>query len=271
MNSKAATGSFWDHLDELRNILLKMTLVVVFCGILAFIFKEQLFNIVFAPKNDDFFTYKWLETIGGFFSENRGDGFAVDIINTGLSQQFIIHMKTAFCFGVLCASPYILYQLFGFISPALYDNERKYAVRLVSSGYLLFMVGVLIGYFLIFPLTFRFLGTYQVSDDVTNMISLDSYMSTLILICLALGVVFEMPVICWLFAKMGLINSSFMKNYRRHSIVAILIIAAVITPTSDVFTLLAVSLPMYLLYEASIIIVKVTRKTSDTQSELTSA
>ena len=260
MNKPLETGTFWDHLDELRNVLLKIAFVAVLCGIIAFIFKDFIFQIVFAPKNDDFITYKWLESLGGIFSGNSHEGFAVSLINTGLAQQFVVHMKTALCFGVLCASPYILYQIFRFVSPALYEDERKYAVRIAGSGYIMFITGVLIGYFLIFPLTFRFLGTYQVSDEVTNMISLDSYMSTLALISFSLGVVFELPVVSWLFAKMGFLNSSFMKNYRKHSIVAILVVAAVITPTSDVFTLLAVSLPMYLLYEASIILVAFTEK-----------
>lgn len=260
MSKKTDTGTFWDHLDELRNILLKITLVAVLCGIIAFIFKDILFDIVLAPKNDTFITYRWLDGIGGFFSGVSSDSFDVSLINTGLAQQFVIHVKTALCFGVLCASPYILYQLFKFVSPALYDNEKEYAVEVVGSGYLMFLIGVMAGYFLIFPLTFRFLGTYQVSDDVTNLISLDSYMSTLVLICIAMGVVFEMPVISWIMAKMGVLKASFMKTYRKHAIVAILIIAAIITPTSDVFTLLAVSLPMYLLYEASIHLVRFTEK-----------
>ncbi len=120
----------------------------------------------------------------------------------------------------------------------------------------MFLIGVLVSYFLIFPLTFRFLGTYQVAQDVTNMISLESYMSTLILMSISMGIVFEMPILAWLFGKMGFLSSSIMKNYRRHAIVIILIVAAILTPTSDIFTLMLVSLPMYLLYEASIIVVK---------------
>ena len=268
MKGKEETGTFWDHLDELRNVLLKIVIVAILCGIVAFLFKDFLFNIVLAPKNEDFITYKWLNSIGGILSGSTTDGFSVSLINTGLAQQFVIHVKTGLCFGVLCASPYIIYQLFRFISPALYEDERHYAVQVAGSGYLMFMMGVLIGYLLIFPLTFRFLGTYKVSEEVTNLISLDSYMSTLVLICIAMGVVFELPVVSWLFAKMGFLSSSFMKNYRKHSIVAILIIAAIITPTSDVFTLLAVSLPMYLLYEASILLVGVTERKRSSKSRL---
>lgn len=268
MNNQNETGTFWDHLDELRNVLLKISFVAILCGIAAFLFKDILFEIVFAPKNDNFITYRLLDQIGGLFSGTSIDDFDISLINTGLAQQFVIHMKTAFCFGVLCASPYILYQLFRFVSPAFYEDERRYAVQITGCGYMMFVIGVIIGYLLIFPLTFRFLGTYQVSDEVTNMISLDSYMSSLFMICIAMGVVFELPVISWLFAKMGILTTSFMKKYRKHSIVAILIIAAIITPTSDVFTLLAVSFPMYLLYEASIILVGITEKKRNTHTNL---
>lgn len=254
--SKTVTGTFWDHLDELRNVLLRIVIVAVLFSIVAFVFKDILFEIVLAPKGDDFITYRWLEKLGGILSPVNDNGFSVSLINTGLAQQFVIHIKTAFCFGVLCASPYILYQLFRFISPALYENERQYAVQVVGSGYLMFMIGVLMGYLLIFPLTFRFLGTYQVSSEVANMISLDSYMSTLVMICIAMGVVFELPVVSWLLAKLGILSASLMRKYRKQSIVAILFIAAIITPTSDVFTLLVVSLPMYLLFEFSILLVK---------------
>lgn len=253
-------GTFWEHLDELRSILLKILLVVCLTSIAAFIFKDLIFSFVFAPNNENFVTYRWLEHLGGLISDNPSGHFSINLINTGLAQQFVVHMKTAFCFGVLCASPYIIYQLFRFVSPALYENERQYAVQVVGSGYFMFMTGVLVGYFLIFPLTFRFLGSYQVSEEVVNMISLDSYMSTFILICISMGVMFELPVISWVCAKLGILSSTFMKQYRKHSIVTILIIAAIITPTSDVFTLLAVSLPIYLLYEAGILIVAMTEK-----------
>lgn len=182
--------------------------------------------------------------------------FSVRLINTGLAQQFIIHMKTALCAGVLCASPYILYQLFRFVSPALYDNERRYVVRMVGGGYAMFSLGVLVSDFLIFPLTFRFLGTYQVSGEVDNLIALDSYISTLVMMCLAMGIVFDIPILSWLFTKLVFFSADFMRHYRKHAVVIVLVIAAVITPTSDVFTLSLVALPMWVLYEISILIVK---------------
>ena len=254
--SESEKQSFWDHLDILRASLVKIAAVTAVFAVVAFFFKEALFSVILAPKDADFITYRWLYFFSGWVTDEQAQDFYVKLINTGLAQQFMIHMKVAMCTGVLCASPYILYQLFRFVSPALYANERKYVVRVVGYGYIMFMVGVLISYFLIFPLTFRFLGTYQVSDQVENMISLQSYISTLLMMSLAMGIVFEIPILSWLFAKLGFISADFMRRYRRHAVVIILVVAAIITPTSDVFTLLVVSLPMWLLYEVSILIVK---------------
>lgn len=247
--------SFWEHLDVLRAAIVKIVAVAVVFGIVAFCFKEELFAVVLAPKNDGFITYRLFNRIAAW-AGSETESFAVQLINTGLAQQFIIHMKTALCTGVLCASPYILYQLFRFVSPALYADERKYVVRVVGGSYAMFVAGVLVSYYLIFPLTFRFLGTYQVSGEVANLITLDSYISTLVLMCLSMGLVFEIPILSWLFAKLGFLSADFMRRYRKHAIVIILVVAAIITPTSDVFTLSLVALPMWLLYEVSIWIVK---------------
>lgn len=246
--------SFWEHFDVLRTAIVKIAAVAVGFGIAAFCFKEGLFAVVLAPKDDGFVTYRLFNRIAAWAGGETGS-FAVQLINTGLAEQFIIHMKAALCAGILCASPYILYQLFRFVSPALYANERKYVVRVVGGGYAMFVVGVLVSYFLIFPLTFRFLGTYQVSGDIANLITLDSYISTLVLMCLSMGIVFEIPILSWLFAKLGFLSADFMRRYRKHAIVIILVVAAIITPTSDVFTLSLVALPMWLLYEVSILIV----------------
>lgn len=256
MENDANQLSFWEHLDALRGVLVRILILTVLFGIVAFCFKDELFAVVLAPKDSDFVTYRLLSEVAGIFMDDGVDAFAVQLINTGLAEQFMIHMKTAMCMGVLCASPYALYQLFRFVSPALYANERKYAMNVVGWGYALFLLGVLVSYFLIFPLTFRFLGTYQVSGEVENMISLQSYISTLLTMCMSMGVVFEIPILSWLFAKLGFIDAPFMCRYRRHAIVIILVVAAVITPTSDIFTLLVVSLPMWLLYEVSIWIVR---------------
>jgi sec-independent protein translocase protein TatC len=180
-------------------------------------------------------------------------------MNTGLTEQFMVHMRTAIYAGLLVASPYILYELFRFVSPGLYQNERHYAVWIVGAAYLMFIIGTLINYFVVFPLTVRFLGTYQVSPDVANMLTLQSYIDTLLGMSLVMGVVFELPVVCALMGRMGLLTDHFMAEYRRHAVVAILVVAAIITPTTDVFTLFIVALPIYLLYEVSIQIVRITK------------
>ena len=244
--SDPAPMTFWDHLDELRSVIIRALVVTVVAAAVAFCLKDQLFEVVLAPRTSDFITFRLLGV----------EAFNIHLMNTGLTEQFMIHLKTAMYAGVLIASPYIIYLLFGFISPALYDNERRYATLLCTSGYLMFMLGTLLNYFLIFPLTVKFLGTYQVSEDVANMLTLQSYMDTLIMMSLVMGIIFELPVVSWLLGRMVLLNASMMRMWRKHAIVAILVIAAIITPTTDAFTLLIVALPIWLLYEASIFIVK---------------
>ena len=255
-------GTFWDHLDVLRGSLVRIAAVVVTVGCVAFCFKTQLFDIILAPKSSHFITYRFLNRLVGLSSYfgSGVDNFSVKLINTQLAQQFTIHIQMAMYAGFMLALPYVIYEIFRFVSPALYTKEKKYAFRLVSSGYVMFMLGVAVAYFLVFPLTFRFLGTYQVSSEVENQIVLDSYIDTMLMLNLMMGIVFELPVLCWLMSKFGLISSRFLRKYRRHAIVILLVIAAVITPTSDVFTLLVVALPMYLLYETSIAIVSFSGK-----------
>ena len=238
--------TFWDHLDELRSSLLRMLGVTVLFAIIAFVLKDELFAIVLAPRSSDFLTYRLLGV----------EDFQLHLMNTGLTEQFMIHMRTAMYAGLLVASPYILYELFRFVSPGLYANERHYAVWIVGAAYLMFLIGTLVNYLVVFPFTVRFLGTYQVSPDVANMLTLQSYVDTLLGMSLVMGVVFELPVVCGLMGKMGLINGHLMAQYRRHALVAILIVAAIITPTTDAFTLFVVAVPIYLLYELSIVIVR---------------
>ena len=241
--------TFWEHLDVLRASLIRMAIAVVIFGIVAFCMKEALFSIVLAPCSSDFITYRLL----------GAEAFHIHLMNTGLTEQFMIHMRTAIYAGLLVASPYILYELFRFVSPGLYQNERHYAIWIVGAAYLMFIIGTLINYFVVFPLTVRFLGTYQVSPDVANMLTLQSYIDTLLGMSLVMGVVFELPVVCALMGRMGLLTDHFMAEYRRHAVVAILVVAAIITPTTDVFTLFIVALPIYLLYEVSIQIVRITK------------
>ena len=243
---KSEGMTFWDHLDELRSVIIRVLVITALAAVVAFCLKDELFAVVLAPRTSDFVTYQLMGV----------EPFSIHLMNTGLTEQFMIHLKTAMYAGLLLASPYIIYQLFRFVSPALYDNERHYATLLVTSGYLMFMLGTLLNYFLIFPLTVKFLGTYQVSEDVANMLTLQSYMDTLIMMSLVMGIVFELPVVSWILGRMGLINASMMQMWRKHAIVAILIVSAIITPTTDAFTLFVVALPIWLLYELSIVIVK---------------
>jgi sec-independent protein translocase protein TatC len=246
--SDTPTMTFWDHLDELRSVIIRVLVVTGLAAVVAFCLKDELFAIVLAPRSSDFITYRLMGV----------EPFSVHLMNTGLTEQFMIHMKTAMYAGVLVASPYIIYMLFRFVSPALYDNERRYATLLCGSGYVMFILGTAINYFLIFPLTVKFLGTYQVSPDVANMLTLQSYMDTLLMMSLVMGIVFELPVVSWILGRMGLVNAQMMQSMRRHAIVAILVVAAIITPTTDAFTLIVVALPIWLLYELSIVIVRIT-------------
>lgn len=240
--------TFWGHLDILRGYLIRMIVVALVSFVVAFACKELLFDIVLAPSRSDFITYRLM----------HAEPFEIQLVNIGLTEQFMIHMKTALYFGILAASPYLFYILYQFISPALYRKEKQYAFRIIAGGYTMFIIGILVNYFIIFPLTVRFLGTYQVSTEIHNLLSLQSYMDTLLMMCLVFGILFEIPVISWLLAVFGLLKAEWMQHYWRHALVTIVIIAAVITPTGDVFTLFIVSLPIWLLYELSIVIVKLT-------------
>ena len=244
------SGSFWEHLEELRGVLLRLLAAVVTLSIVAFILKEPLFRLVLAPSKGDFPLFQLLDAAP----------FELYLMNTGLTEQFLIHVKTAMYAGLLVASPYIIYALFGFIAPALYENERKNTTQVVCFSYIMFILGTAINYIIVFPLTVRFLGTYQVSPDVANMLTLQSYVDTLLMMSLLMGIVFELPVVCWLLARMGILKSALMREYRRHALVAILTVSAIITPTTDAFTFLVVALPIWLLYECSILIVKTVKQ-----------
>jgi sec-independent protein translocase protein TatC len=246
MSETAESKSFWDHLEDLRGSLIRMLVAAFVFSMLAFCFKDLLFKVVLAPKDSSFFMYR---LFGG------GD-FSIQLMNTGLTEQFMIHLKTACAFGLLMASPYIIYVLFDFVRPALYEKERQHSVSLVLAAYVMFLVGVAVNYLFVFPLTVRFLGTYQVSNEVRNMLTLQSYMDTLLMLSLVFGIVFEIPIISWLLARFGLLKAEWMTQYRRHAIVAILVLSAIITPTGDAFTLIIVSLPIWLLYELSVIVVR---------------
>ena len=206
MTDNNSAMTFWDHLDVLRGSLLRMAAVTVACAVVAFAFKDAVFAAILAPKHDDFILYRLLAGVNSWLADGSPSSFHVELINTGLAEQFKIHVKTSLYVGLMAASPYCLYELFRFVSPGLYPKERRYGVRAVVSGYVMFLLGVALCYFLIFPLTFRFLGTYQVSPDVENLITLQSYMDTLLVMCFLLGILFELPIVCWVLGKLGILR-----------------------------------------------------------------
>jgi len=256
-DNKPHEQTFWEHLDELRKVIFRSLAVVAVFVVVAFVCKEQLFNVLLAPSKSDFATYRFFCFLGQKTSLPLcPENFTSQLINTQLASQFMIHLSMAFWAGVLAAFPYIVYQVFRFISPALYQTERKYSGRVIFFAVLLFALGILLNYFLIFPLSFRFLATYQADPTIPNMITLSSYIDTLTMLSLMIGLMTELPIVAWLLAKIGLLTDKVMRTYRRHIIVVLMILSAIITPTADAFTLLLVFFPIYFLYELSILIVK---------------
>lgn len=248
--------TFGGHLEVLRRMLFRIIGVAGAIAVVVFCFKDETFRLLLAPSEWNFITYRWLEEL----MQRAGidfhfEEYHIDLIATDLSSQFMTHITTAVYLGLLGASPYILYELFRFISPALYENERRYSVQVVMAIYVLFIVGVLMSYFVLFPISFRFLGTYSVADKVHSTITLDSYISTFTSLTLIMGVVFQLPVVAFFLGKMGIITSGMLSTYRKHAFILIMLVAAIITPP-DIMTLVLVTVPLYLLYEVSIRVVK---------------
>lgn len=225
--------SFWEHLDELRSVLIKSICAWVVAFIAAFCLKDLIFAWLMKPLGND-----------------------QTLVNLDITGQFVTHIQVSLCIGFVIALPLIIYWLYGFIAPALYASEKRHTVIFLICSILLFAAGVALNYFLIFPLSFRFLTLYEVSPIVENHISLGSYISLLLVLSIIMGLLFEVPVLTWLLSYLGILRREHMQKYRRHVFVGILVLAAVITPTGDPFTLLLVTLPVYLLYELSIRIVK---------------
>ena len=248
--------TFGGHLEILRKMLFRIIAVVVVFGFVVFCFKKETFAILLAPHNSDFCTFqiieKWLSAIGWDF---HFDEYDIPLISTELSSQFMTHLTVACILASLLASPYILFELFRFISPALYESEKRYSYFVAVIVYILFLMGLFMSYFILFPISFRFLATYQVDESVKSTITLDSYISTFTTLTFIMGVVFQLPIVAYILAKMGFINAHLLKKIRPYAFVIIMIIAALITPP-DVFTLILVTIPIYGLYELSIAVVK---------------
>lgn len=248
--------TFGEHLDVLRKMLFRIILVIIVLATVIFCFKTETFKILLAPRNSDFCTFQWIERMfGTMHIEFKFDEYNIPLISTELSAQFMTHITVSCILGALFASPYIMVELFRFISPALYENEKRYSLFITIMIYSLFIIGVFISYFILFPISYQFLATYQVDTRVTNTITLDSYISTFATLTFMMGIVFQLPVFAYILGKMGLIVASTLKKYRPYAFILIMIIAAIITPP-DIFTLILVTVPIYLLYELSIWIVQ---------------
>lgn len=254
-----AEMSFFDHIDVLRKHILRSLLVIcIFTGV-AFWYNEFIFEtIVMGPKNPEFITYKLMCRLAEKFP-SLGADFCVtsipgDIINTQMAGQFTLQINFCIIAGLILGVPYLLFELWLFIKPALRDNERKSASGFVFFASLLFMTGVLFGYYIICPLSINFLANFTVSTAIKNTFTIDSYLSSVATLTLGTGIIFQLPVVIYILSKLGIMTPRFMRASRRYSTVLILIIAAVVTPTADIITMLVVAFPLFLLYEGSIFI-----------------
>lgn len=250
--------SFWEHLEELRGHIFRSLGVILVFAIAAFIAKKYIFDfVILAPKDADFITNRVLCKLGEILSvEALCIGrLNLSIQNINMSGQFMTHMYVSLIAGLIIAAPYVIWEMWRFIMPALHPREKKYSRGAVTVSSLLFILGVLFAYFLIVPLTINFLGTYQVSADVPNQIQLNSYISTVISVTIAVGIVFELPILVFFLTKVGLVTPTFLKKNRKIMLVIVLVLSAIITPP-DVFSQILVCIPLIGLYELSISIAK---------------
>ena len=248
--------TFLEHLEELRWHIIRSLVAICIGAVVAFIFKDIIFDhIILAPNSPDFVTNRLLCKLGHLVNTpvlciNQEP---IELISIKMSGQFTTHINISLVAGLILAFPYVFWEFWSFFRPALYEKERKYARGAVFFASFLFVLGILFGYFVIIPLSINFLGTYRVSDIVHNQININSYIGSVTSCALAAGVTFELPILAFFLARIGVITADFMRKYRRHAIVVILIVAAIITPP-DVFSQILVTLPLLVLYEVSIFI-----------------
>ncbi|PKQ63708.1 twin-arginine translocase subunit TatC [Labilibaculum manganireducens] len=267
MSDKEATNeenqmSFLEHLEELRWHLMRSVIAVMVFAIAAFIFYDFIFNVlILAPKNPEFFTNRMFFKLSEYTGVEslKINTHPFQVININMAGQFATHISVSLVIGIIASFPYIFYEFWSFLKPALYDNEKKHARGSIFYTSFLFALGVLFGYYLITPLSVHFLGSYSISNQVLNQINLTSYISSITSIVLASGVIFELPVLIFFLSKIGLVSPEFLKKYRKHSVVLILILSAIITPP-DIFSQILVCLPLMLLYEIGIKISKRVQK-----------
>lgn len=261
-----AEMSFFDHIEVLRWHIIRSVIAIAVFAILSFTFYDFVFNqIIMGPKNLDFWTYRMMCKMGALLNL---DGFCVEkipfnIINTELAGQFMLQINSCLLMAVALGFPYLLFEVWLFVKPALTELERKSARGFVFYASILFVLGALFGYYIVVPLSVNFLANVSLSDQITNQITIDSYLSTIATLTLGCGVVFLLPILVYILSKLGLMTPAFMRASRRYATVIILIIAAIITPTADVITLLTVSAPMFILYELSIMVSANVKKKKD--------
>jgi sec-independent protein translocase protein TatC len=253
-----AEMSFLEHLEEFRWHIIRSALAIMVLAVVAFVMKDLIFStIILKPRTPDFWTNRMFEQLGDYVGSEalKINQNPLELISIKMAGQFMTHIWVSIIAGFIIASPVVFYEFWRFIKPALYDNEKKYAGGAVFFTSVLFMMGVLFGYFLIVPLSVHFLGTYNVSGEVTNQINLRSYIGSVTSISLATGVVFLIPIFSYFLSKVGILTPQFMKTYRKHAYVVMLLLSAVITPP-DVFSQIMVCFPLIFLYEISIFISK---------------
>lgn len=262
MSETPAGKGFWDHLDDLRNVLIKIAVIEFVSAVVLFIFMKWIMDVVIlAPCSHNFPLYSFLGVLNGnestsIWLPNLGNSsFNVTLINIELASQFFLHISLSCWLALILTFPIIIFELWTFVRPGLYAHEREGAVKAFTIGNLMFFLGIAVGYFIVFPLTLHFLADYQLSERIPNTISINSYIDNFLIIILLMGMVFELPLLAWLLGKMKLLTRSFFRRYRRHAIVILLIMAAIITPTGDPFTLFMVFIPIYFLWECSAFIV----------------
>lgn len=255
-NSEVGLYSVGEHLEILRQMLFRIISAVTVLTAIVFYLKNETFHILLAPLHSDFCTFKFLEQwIKNFDRNFHFSEHNIQLISTELSSQFMTHITVSCILGVLITSPYIVMELFNFISPALYKNEKKYSYVVAIVLYTQFIIGLLMNYFIVFPISLQFLATYKVDESITSTITLDSYISTFSTLTFIMGVVFQLPVFAYLLGKMGFIDADLMCKYRAYALIIIMIVSAIITPP-DIFTLVLVTIPIYGLYEISILALK---------------
>lgn len=247
--------TFLDHLEELRWHVIRAILAIVVMMVVAFFYIEAIFdNIVFAPAQVDFVFFKWMCKLGDLTGAQSLciTELPFKVQSRNMTGQFMMSITASFMIGLVVAFPYVIWELWSFVRPGLETKERKFSKGAVFAISSLFLIGVAFGYFVLSPMTIWFLSTYQVSKFIVNEFDITSYVSTVASLVLGCGLLFQFPVVVYFLTKIGMITPQFMRTYRRHAIVAIIIIGAVVTPSADPFSLAIISLPLYFLYEISI-------------------